>query len=149
MVNDREVRGFQFDKEKCEVIVTFANDMPMLSLYENRTVMIADVENVRYIGTQSHETYNYESSEIERVKVELEKEKCELSKTLDHFGFIRELLFIYQNAFDNIKNAVTRSSSKCEVSVIKAIIEQAEKAHVESDKRFDKVREKWDKKDGK
>ena len=77
MVNDHEVRGFQFDKKSGEVIVTFANDMPqrmvmkglgMTSQFEDRTLTIKDVEDVRYVGEQSNETYRYEGSEVERLQ---------------------------------------------------------------------------------
>ena len=67
----------------------------------------------------------------------------------EHFRFIREWFFIYQNAFYDIKNAAVRSKngSKCEDMVIESLIEQSEKKYAESQKRFEKVREKWDKKE--
>lgn len=154
MVNDREVRGFQFDKKSGEVVVTFANDMPqrivlkqigITSQFEDRTLTIKDVEDVRYVGEQSNGTYKYNGSEIERLQAELDNEKRKLSEMSDHFGFIRDCFLIYQEAFDRIKADCNRA--ECENNGIyvnpRAIIEQAEKKCEESERRFDKIREKW------
>ena len=68
LLNDREVRGVAFDKAKNEAIVTFANDMPqrmvakgfgLTSKFEYRTMTIADVEHVRYMGDKCSEIYTY------------------------------------------------------------------------------------------
>ena len=81
------------------------------------------------------------------MKATIEKKEKEMSQTYEHFAYIREWFFIYQNAFFDIKSAVFRSKngSKCEDSVINAIIDEAEKKYEESEKRFKDVRAKWDK----
>ena len=105
MVNDREVRGFQFDKENGKVIVTFSSDMPqrivmkglsMTSQFEDRTLTIEAVEDVRYVGDQNSEAYKYEGSEIEKLKKQLEDEKRESHQMYEHAGFMREWFSIYQ-----------------------------------------------------
>ena len=155
MVNDHEVRGFQFDKKSGEAIVAFANDMPqrivmkelgMTSQFEDRTMTILYVEDVRYVGDQSSETYKYEGSEIERLQAELENEKRKLSEMSDHAYFMREWFLIYQEAFDRISDDCNRA--ECENNGIyvnpRAIIDEAEKKYEESQKRFKKVSEKWE-----
>ena len=105
------------------------------------------IENVESVIYTTQETkWKDEGSEIQRLKAELEKKEKELSKEYDHFVYIREWFFIYQNAFDDIKNAVLRSKngSKCEDSVIDAIIEAAEKKNKESEENFEAVRKKWE-----
>jgi hypothetical protein len=107
--------------------------------------IIEHVESVIY--TTQETKWKDEGSEIQRLKAELEKKEKELSKEYDHFVYMREWFFIYQNAFDDIKNAVLRSKngSKCEDSVIDAIIEAAEKKYKESEEKFEAVRKKWEK----
>ena len=106
--------------------------------------IIEHVESVIY--TTQETKWKDEGSEIQWLKAELEKKEKELSKEYDHFSYIREWFFIYQNAFDDIKNAVLRSKngSKCEDSVIDAIIDAAEKKYKESEEKFEAVRKKWD-----
>ena len=105
------------------------------------------IENVESVIYTTQETkWKDEGSEIQRLKAELEKKEKELSKEYDHFVYMREWFFIYQNAFDDIKNAVLRSKngSKCEDSVIDALIDAAEKKHKESEEKFEAVRKKWE-----
>ena len=54
MINDREVRGIEHNKENAEVIVTFANDMPARLIlkelgldcrFEARSITIKNVKN--------------------------------------------------------------------------------------------------------
>jgi signal recognition particle GTPase len=106
--------------------------------------IIEHVESVIY--TTQETKWKDEGSEIQRLKAELEKKEKELSKGYDHFAYIREWFFIYQNAFDDIKNAVLRSKngSKCEDSVIDALIDAAEKKHKESEEKFEAARKKWE-----
>ena len=64
----------------------------------------------------------------------------------EHFGYIREWFFIYQNAFDEIKDKARqaeRENKGIYVSPV-AIIEQAEKKYEESQKRFNEKRAKWE-----
>lgn len=155
MVNDHEVRGFQFDKKSGEAIVAFANDMPqrivmkelgMTSQFEDRTMNILYVEDVRYVGDRSSETYKYEGSEIERLQAELENEKRKLSEMSDHAYFMREWFLIYQEAFDRISDDCKRAERENNGIYVnpRAIIDETEKKYEESQKRFDKVREKWE-----
>ena len=78
------------------------------------------------------------------MKATIEKKDKEYDQMMEYLRFIRECFFIYQNAFYDIKNAVFRSKngSKCEDSVIDALINEAEKKYKESQKRFEEVRAK-------
>lgn len=111
---------------------------------QSQYYIIENVESVIY--TTQETKWEDEGSEIQRLKAELEKKEKELSKDYDHFVYMREWFFIYQNAFDDIKNAVLRSKngSKCEDSVIDAIIEAAEKKYKESEEKFEAARKKWE-----
>lgn len=111
---------------------------------QSQYYIIENVESVIY--TTQETKWKDEGSEIQRLKAELEKKEKELSKEYDHFVYMREWFFIYQNAFDDIKNAVLRSKngSKCEDSVIDAIIEAAEKKYNESEEKFEAARKKWE-----
>ena len=85
--------------------------------------------------------------ELDQLKATIEKKDKEYDQMMEYLRFIRECFFIYQNAFVDIKSAVLRSKngSKCEDSVINAIIDEAEKKYEESEKRFKEARAKWDK----
>ena len=99
MVNDREVRGFQYDKGNGEVVVIFSNDMPqrmvmqhlcMTSQFEERTLTIKDVENVIYVGDQCKDTYEYQGSEIERLKAIVKKDIEESTNRLVEINRLRK-----------------------------------------------------------
>ena len=136
-INDKAVTMVEHDKEKAEVNAYGDNGM---------FFHIEDVEGIIYTNDAQPTEWKDEGSEIQRLKAELEKKEKELSKEYDHFVYIREWFFIYQNAFDDIKNAVLRSKngSKCEDSVIDAIIEAAEKKYKESVEKFEAARKKWE-----
>ena len=110
---------------------------------------IKNVESVTFVSDAQPIEYKDEGLEIERLKAELEKEKRENHIMFEHFGFIREWFFIYQEAFDKIHDDCKRAEREHPGIYVNlaAIIEQAEKKYQESQKRFEKVREKWDKKD--
>ena len=137
-INDKAVRMVEHDREKAEV-----NAFGDEGWYSH----IEDVESVLYTSDTQPTSWKDEGSEIQRLKSVIEKKEKELSQTYEHFAYIREWFFIFQNAFDDIKSAVFRSKngSKCEDSVINAIINEAEKKYEESEKRFKDVRAKWDK----
>ena len=137
-INDKAVRMVEHDREKAEV-----NAFGDEGWYSH----IEDVESVLYTSDTQPTSWKDECSEIQRLKATIEKKEKEMSQTYEHFAYIRDWFFIYQNAFVDIKNAVFRSKngSKCEDSVINAIIDEAEKKYEESEKRFKEVRAKWDK----
>ena len=137
-INDKAVRMVEHDREKAEV-----NAFGDEGWYSH----IEDVESVLYTSDAQPTSWNDEGSEIQRLKATIEKKEKEMSQTYEHFAYIRDWFFIYQNAFSDIKSAVFRSKngSKCEDSVINAIIDEAEKKYEESEKRFKEVRAKWDK----
>lgn len=152
MIIVKTENGAKFVNEKEAVMVCHDKKAKQVSFHTRETmqgVTINDVESVTFITDTQAVEWKDEGLEIERLKAELENEKRKNSIMCEHFGFIREWFFIYQNAFDNIKNAAVRSKngSKCEDMVIESLIEQAEKKYAESQKRFEKVREKWDKKE--
>ena len=137
-INDKAVRMVEHDREKAEV-----NAFGDEGWYSH----IEDVESVLYTSDTQPTSWKDECSEIQRLKATIEKKEKEMSQTYEHFAYIRDWFFIYQNAFVDIKSAVFRSKngSKCEDSVINAIINEAEKKYEESEKRFKEVRAKWDK----
>jgi hypothetical protein len=137
-INDKAVRMVEHDREKAEV-----NAFGDEGWYSH----IEDVDGVLYTNDAQPTSWNDEGSEIQRLKAVIEKKEKEMSQTYEHFAYIRDWFFIYQNAFVDIKNAVFRSKngSKCEDSVINAIIDEAEKKYEESEKRFKEARAKWDK----
>lgn len=136
-INDKAVTMVSHDREKAKVNVYGDKGL----LYE-----IKDVESVLYTNDTQPTSWNDEGSEIQRLKAIIEKKEKELSQLYEHSCYMREWFFIYQNAFYDIKNAVFRSKngSKCEDSVIDAIIDNAEKKYKESQKRFEEVKAKWE-----
>ena len=137
-INDKAVRMVDHDREKAEV-----NAFGDEGWYSH----IEDVESVLYTSDAQPTSWKDEGSEIQQLKAVIEKKEKEQSQTYEHFAYIREWFFIFQNAFDDIKSAVLRSKngSKCEDSVINAIIDETEKKYEESEKRFKEARAKWDK----
>ena len=137
-INDKAVTMVGHDREKAVVNAHGANGV---------FFHIEDVEGIIYTNDAQPTSWKDEGSEIQRLKATIEKKDKENEQMYEHSRFMREWFFIYQNAFYDIKNAVLRSKngSKCEDSVINALIEQAETKYQESQKRFDEVRSKWDK----
>ena len=137
-INDKEVRMVEHDREKA--VVNAYGDEGWYSHFE-------DVEGVLYTSDAQPTSWKDEGSEIQQLKAVIEKKEKEQSQTYEHFAYIREWFFIFQNAFFDIKSAVFRSKngSKCEDSVINAIIDETEKKYEESEKRFKEARAKWDK----
>ena len=141
-INEAETLQINHIKDKAQVEVwpsRWSNQQQQPQYY-----IIEYVESVIY--TTQETKWKDEGSEIQRLKAELEKKEKELSKEYDHFVYMREWFFIYQNAFDDIKNAVLRSKngSKCEDSVIDDIIDAAEKKYKESEEKFEAARKKWE-----
>lgn len=137
-INEKTVTSVMHDKPSKSVLVKDVEGKPSDAFYE--------VESVVYTNDAQPTEWKDEGSEIQRLKVIIEKKEKELSQLCEHYGYMREWFLIYQNAFDDIKNAVFRSKngSKCEDSVIDAIIDNAEKKYKESQKRFEEVRAKWE-----
>lgn len=136
-INDKAVTMVAHDREKAVVNAHGENG----AYYH-----IEDVEGVIYTNDAQPTSWNDEGSEIQRLKGELDKKEKELSQMCEHFGYIREWFFIYQNAFDEIKDKARqaeRENKGIYVSPV-AIIEQAEKKYEESQKRFNEKRAKWE-----
>ena len=146
-INDAETLQVSHVKDKAQVEVwpsRWGNQQQQPQYF-----VIEHVESVIYTNDAQPMEWKDEGSEIQRLKATIEKKDKEYDQMLEHSLFMREWFSIYQNAFYDIKNAAVRSKngSKCEDMVIDALIEQAEKKYAESQKRFEKVREKWDKKE--
>lgn len=151
LLNDREVRGVAFDKAKNEAIVTFANDMPqrmvtkglgLASKFEDRTMTIADVEHVMYMGDQNSEAYTYKGSMVEKLEIVLETKMSEIRKMNIHSGFIHNWFFIFQQAFDQIKESQkAQKEGKSIFRSIDYIIEQAEREYNKSSEEYEKIRD--------
>ena len=136
-INEKSVIEVQHDREKAVVNCYGANGY--FSHHE-------DVEGVIYTNEAQPTSWKDEGSEIQRLKAVIEKKEKELSQMCEHFGYIREWFFIYQNAFDEIKDKTRqaeRENKGIYVSPV-AIIEQAEKKYEESQKRFNEKRAKWE-----
>ena len=134
-INDKAVTVVEHDRENTEV-----------NAYSDKRCLfnIKDVEGVIYANDAKPTSWKDEGSEIQQLKATIEKKDKEYDQMMEYLRFIRECFFIYQNAFYDIKNAVFRSKngSKCEDSVIDALINEAEKKYKESQKRFEEVRAK-------
>ena len=136
-INDKAVTMVAHDREKAVVNAHGENG----AYYH-----IEDVEGILYTNDTQPTSWKDEGSEIQRLKAVIEKKEKELSQMCEHFGYIREWFFIYQNAFDEIKDKTRqaeRENKGIYVSPV-AIIEQAEKKYEESQKRFEEKRAKWE-----
>lgn len=135
-INEKTVQSVMHDKQSKSVLTKDVEGKPSDAFYE--------VESVVYTNDALPTQWKDEGSEIQRLKAIIEKKEKALSQLCEHYGYMREWFSIYQNAFDDIKNAVFRSKngSKCEDSVIDALIDNAEKKYKESKKRFEEVRAK-------
>ena len=152
MIIVKTENGAKFVNEKEAVMVCHDKKAKQVSFHTRETmqgVTINDVESVTFITDTQAVEWKDEGLEIERLKAELENEKRENHIMCEHFGFIREWFFIYQEAFDKIRDDCKRAEREHPGIYVNpaAIIEQAEKKYQESQKRFEKVREKWDKKE--
>ena len=136
-INDKAVTMVDHDKEKAEV-----------NVYGDKGYLfdIIDVEGVIYTNDAQPTSWKDEGSEIQRLKAVIEKKEKELSQMCEHFGYIREWFFIYQNAFDEIKDKTRQAERENKGIYVNpvAIIEQAEKKYEESQKRFKDKRAKWE-----
>ena len=135
-INEKTVQSVMHDKQSKSVLIKDVEGKQSDAFYE--------VESVGYTNDAQPTQWMDEGSEIQRLKSEYEKLKKDYDQILEHSRFMREWFFIYQNAFDDIKNAVLRSKngSKCEDLVIESLIDVAEKKYKESQKRFEEVRAK-------
>ena len=137
-INDKAVTMVEHDREKAVVNASGAN-----GVYFH----IEDVEGIIYTNDAQPTSWKDEGSEIQRLKATIEKKDKEFDQMLEHSRFMREWFFIYQNAFDEIKDKTRqaeRENKGIYVSPV-AIIEQAEKKYEESQKRFEEAKAKWDK----
>ena len=148
MIIVKTKNGDRFINDKAVTMVEHDREKAVVNTYGDKGVYfyIEDVEDVIYTNDAQPTEWKDEGSEIQRLKAEIEKKKKEYSHLCEHFGYIREWFLIYQNAFDDIKNAVFRSKngSKCEDSVIDALIDNAEKKYKESKKKFEEAKAKWE-----
>lgn len=137
-INDKAVTMVEHDRVNAVVNVNGENGV---------YYFIEDVEGIIYTSDAKPTEWKDEGSEIQRLKAIIEKKDKESDQMLERSLFMREWFFIYQNAFEDIKNAFLRAKngSKCEDSVIDALIEQAETKYRESQKRFEEVIAKWKK----
>ena len=146
MIIVKTKNGDRFINDKAVTMVEHDREKALVNVYGDKGVYfyIEDVEDVIYTNDAQPTSWKDEGSEIQRLKVIIEKKEKELSKLCENYGYMCEWLSIYQNAFDDIKNAVFRSKngSNCEDSVIDALIDNAEKKYKESKKRFEEVRAK-------
>ena len=150
MIIVKTKNGAKFINEREAVMVCHDKEAKNVSFHTRETmqgVTIHDVESVTFATDAHPMEYKDEGLEVERLKAELAKKERDLSQMCDHFGFIREWFFIYQEAFDRISDDCKRAERENNGIYVnpRAIIEQAEKKYAESQKRFEKVREKWDK----
>ena len=149
MIIVKTKNGDRFINDKAVTMVEHDREEAVVNAYGEKGAYyhIEDVEGIIYTNDAQPTSWKDEGSEIQRLKATIEKKDKENEQMYEHSRFMREWFFIYQNAFYDIKNAVLRSKngSKCEDSVINALIEQAETKYQESQKRFEEVRAKWDK----
>ena len=149
MIIVKTENGAKFVNEKEAVMVCHDKKAKQVSFHTRETmqgVTINDVESVTFITDTQAVEWKDEGLEIERLKAELENEKRENRIMCEHFGYIREWFFIYQNAFDDIKDKTRQAERENKGIYVNpvAIIEQAEKKYQESQKRFEEARAKWE-----
>ena len=146
MIIVKTKNGDRFINDKAVTMVEHDREKAVVNAYGDKGVFfhIEDVEGIIYTNDAQPTSWKDEGSEIQRLKATIEKKDKEYDQMMEYLRFIRECFFIYQNAFYDIKNAVFRSKngSKCEDSVIDALINESEKKYKESQKRFEEVRAK-------
>ena len=141
-INEAETIQVSHNKDKALVEVwpsRWGNQQQQPQYY-----IIENVESVIY--TTQETKWKDEGSEIQRLKSIIEKKDKEADQMLERSLFMREWFYIYQNAFDEIKDKTRqaeRENKGIYVSPV-AIIEQAEKKYEESQKRFEEKRAKWE-----
>lgn len=147
MIIVKTKNGDHFINDKAVIRVEHDRVNAVVNVYGDEYHFIEDVEGIIYTSDAQPTEWKDEGSEVQRLKAIIEKKEKECHQMLERSLFAREWFFIYQNAFEDIKNAVLRSKngSKCEDSVIDALIEQAETKYQESQKRFEEVVKKWEK----
>lgn len=148
MIIVKTKNGDRFINDKAVTMVEHNREKAVVNAYGDKGVFfyIEDVEGILYTNDTQPTSWKDEGSEIQRMKAVIEKKEKELSQMYEHFGYIREWFFIYQNAFDEIKDKTRQAESENKgiyVSPV-AIIEQAEKKYEESQKRFKEKRAKWE-----
>ena len=148
MIIVKTKNGDRFINDKAVTMVEHNREKAVVNAYGDKGVFfyIEDVECILYTNDTQPTSWKDEGSEIQRMKAVIEKREKELSQMCEHFGYIREWFFIYQNAFDEIKDKTRqaeRENKGIYVSPV-AIIEQAEKKYEESQKRFEEKRAKWE-----
>ena len=148
MIIVKTKNGDRFINDKAVTMVEHNREKAVVNAYGDKGVFfyIEDVEGILYTNDTQPTSWKDEGSEIQRMKAVIEKKEKELSQMYEHFGYIREWFFIYQNAFDEIKDKTRQAESENKgiyVSPV-AIIEQAEKKYEESQKRFEEKRAKWE-----
>ena len=148
MIIVKTKNGDRFINDKAVTMVEHNREKAVVNAYGDEGVFfhIEDVEGILYTNDTQPTSWKDEGSEIQRLKAVIEKKEKELSQMCEHFGYIREWFFIYQNAFDEIKDKTRqaeRENKGIYVSPV-AIIEQAEKKYEESQKRFEEKRAKWE-----
>lgn len=146
MIIVKTKNGDRFINDKAVTMVEHNREKAVVNAYGDKGVFfyIEDVESILYTNDTQPTSWKDEGSEIQRLKAVIEKKEKELSQMCEHFGYIREWFFIYQNAFDEIKDKTRQAESENKgiyVSPV-AIIEQAEKKYEESQKRFEEKRAK-------
>ena len=148
MIIVKTKNGDRFINDKAVTMVEHNREEAVVNAYGDKGVFsyIEDVEGILYTNDTQPTSWKDEGSEIQRLKAVIEKKEKELSQMCEHFGYIREWFFIYQDAFDEIKDKTRqaeRENKGIYVSPV-AIIEQAEKKYKESQKRFEEKRAKWE-----
>lgn len=136
--------GTKFINEKEAVIVCHDKKAKQVSFLNRETmqgVTISDVESVTYTTDAQPIEWKDEGLEIERLKAELENEKCKISEMYKHLGYVRDWLLIYHGAFERIKYDCERAKRENNGIYVNpcAIIDEAEKKYAESLKHFEKV----------
>ena len=149
MIIVKTKNGDRFINEKAVTMVDHDRVNGLVNVDGNKGeyYFIEDVEGIIYTSDAQPTEWKDEGSEIQRLKSIIEKKDKEADQMLERSLFMREWFYIYQNAFEDIKNAVFRAKngSKCEDSVIDTLIEQAEMKYRESQKRFEEAKSKWEK----
>lgn len=136
-INDKAVTMVEHDREKA-VVTAYRDD--------GASYNIKDVEGIIYTNDAQPTEWKDEGSEIQRLKVIIEKKEKEFSQLCEHFSYVREWFMIYEDAIMSIKERTKqaeRENKGIYVSPL-SIIEAAEKKHKESEEKFKEARKKWE-----
>ena len=137
--------GAKFVNEKEAVMVCHDKKAKQVSFHTREMmqgVTINDVESVTFITDTQAVEWKDEGSEVENLKATIERANKEINMLLRRFRFLNQWLEIHRDAIYKIKETAKKAIVGIAPEIINAIIEEAEKEYVKSQKEFNEMLEK-------